>query len=73
LCLPPPRLCSGPCPPIWDFVTRHVRHPRNVKKIRGNLLWYPLPPKIQRGDPKSCWGAPQKSLGALKLLRDTPK
>ncbi|XP_054661031.1 HAUS augmin-like complex subunit 5 isoform X3 [Grus americana] len=34
------RLCSGPCAPIWEFVTRHVRHPRNVKKIRGNLLWY---------------------------------
>ncbi|XP_072704271.1 uncharacterized protein [Ciconia boyciana] len=34
------RLCSGSCAPIWEFVTRHVRHPRNVQKIRGNLLWY---------------------------------
>ncbi|KAM9604069.1 HAUS augmin-like complex subunit 5 isoform 2-T2 [Morphnus guianensis] len=34
------RLCSGSCAPIWEFITRHVRHPRTVKKIRGNLLWY---------------------------------
>ncbi|TRZ06599.1 hypothetical protein HGM15179_020508 [Zosterops borbonicus] len=34
------RLCSGPTAPIWDFVTRHVRSQRNVKKIRGNLRWY---------------------------------
>ncbi|XP_066843130.1 HAUS augmin-like complex subunit 5 isoform X6 [Anser cygnoides] len=34
------RLCSGPCADIWLYVTRHVRHPQNVKKIRGNLLWY---------------------------------
>ncbi|XP_075764438.1 HAUS augmin-like complex subunit 5 [Pelodiscus sinensis] len=34
------RLCSGQCAEIWTYVTRHVRHQRNVKKIRGNLLWY---------------------------------
>ncbi|XP_032921210.1 uncharacterized protein LOC116999023 isoform X7 [Catharus ustulatus] len=34
------RLCAGPTAPIWDFVTRHVRSERNVKKIRGNLRWY---------------------------------
>ncbi|XP_015273581.1 PREDICTED: HAUS augmin-like complex subunit 5 [Gekko japonicus] len=34
------RMCSGQCAEIWKFVIRHVRHQRNVKKIRGNLLWY---------------------------------
>ncbi|XP_063022523.1 HAUS augmin-like complex subunit 5 isoform X2 [Melospiza melodia melodia] len=34
------RLCSGPAAPIWDYVIRHVRNQRNVKKIRGNLRWY---------------------------------
>ncbi|XP_056366807.1 HAUS augmin-like complex subunit 5 [Oenanthe melanoleuca] len=34
------RLCSGHTAPLWDFVTRHVRSDRNVKKIRGNLRWY---------------------------------
>ncbi|NXT45201.1 HAUS5 protein, partial [Pelecanoides urinatrix] len=58
------RLCAGPCAPIWDFVTRHVRHPRNVKKIRGNLLWYPPHPET--------WGHP-KSLGHPKNHRGHPK
>ncbi|XP_067399073.1 HAUS augmin-like complex subunit 5 [Emydura macquarii macquarii] len=34
------RMCSGQCAEIWRYVTRHVQHQRNVKKIRGNLLWY---------------------------------
>ncbi|XP_053825579.1 HAUS augmin-like complex subunit 5 [Vidua macroura] len=34
------RLCSGPTAPVWDYVTRHVRNHRNVKKIRGNLRWH---------------------------------
>ncbi|XP_054855427.1 HAUS augmin-like complex subunit 5 isoform X2 [Eublepharis macularius] len=34
------RMCSGQCADIWKYVIRHVRHQRNVKKIRGNLLWY---------------------------------
>ncbi|XP_041317787.1 HAUS augmin-like complex subunit 5, partial [Pyrgilauda ruficollis] len=34
------RLCTGPLAPVWDYVTRHVRNHRNVKKIRGNLRWY---------------------------------
>ncbi|XP_060114263.1 HAUS augmin-like complex subunit 5 [Heteronotia binoei] len=34
------RICSGQCAEIWKYVIRHVRHQRNVKKIRGNLLWY---------------------------------
>ncbi|XP_062996327.1 HAUS augmin-like complex subunit 5 isoform X3 [Elgaria multicarinata webbii] len=34
------RMCSGQCAEIWKYVIRHVRHQRNVKKIRGNLLWY---------------------------------
>ncbi|XP_054147593.1 HAUS augmin-like complex subunit 5, partial [Melozone crissalis] len=34
------RLCSGPAAPIWDYVIRHVRNQRNVKKIRGNLRLY---------------------------------
>ncbi|KAM7013520.1 HAUS augmin-like complex subunit 5 [Passerculus sandwichensis] len=51
------RLCSGPAAPIWDYVIRHVRNQRNVKKIRGNLRWYghlqeleaaPAPPGQQR-------------------------
>uniref|UniRef100_A0A674GAH2 Uncharacterized protein n=1 Tax=Taeniopygia guttata TaxID=59729 RepID=A0A674GAH2_TAEGU len=33
------RLCSSPTAPVWDFVIRHVRNQRNVKKIRGNLRW----------------------------------
>ncbi|CAM5175651.1 unnamed protein product [Eretmochelys imbricata] len=32
------RMCSGQCAEIWRYVTRHVHHQRNVKKIRGNLL-----------------------------------
>ncbi|XP_051624904.1 HAUS augmin-like complex subunit 5 isoform X2 [Manacus candei] len=42
--VPPPavlrRLCSGPGAPVWEFIIRHVKNSRNVKKIRGNLLWY---------------------------------
>uniref|UniRef100_A0A8D0H5F2 HAUS augmin-like complex subunit 5 n=1 Tax=Sphenodon punctatus TaxID=8508 RepID=A0A8D0H5F2_SPHPU len=34
------RMCSGQCAEIWKYVTRHVHHQRNVKKIRGNLMWY---------------------------------
>ncbi|XP_044278188.1 HAUS augmin-like complex subunit 5 [Varanus komodoensis] len=34
------RMCSGQCAEIWKYVIRHVHHQRNVKKIRGNLLWY---------------------------------
>ncbi|KAJ7304124.1 hypothetical protein JRQ81_011650 [Phrynocephalus forsythii] len=36
------RMCSGQCAEIWSYVIRHVHHQRNVKKIRGNLLWYPF-------------------------------
>uniref|UniRef100_A0A8U8BEZ5 Uncharacterized protein n=1 Tax=Geospiza parvula TaxID=87175 RepID=A0A8U8BEZ5_GEOPR len=46
------RLCSGPTAPVWDYVTRHVRNQRNVKKIRGNLRWYP-----------KFWGISKKSGG----------
>ncbi|XP_042295984.1 HAUS augmin-like complex subunit 5 isoform X2 [Sceloporus undulatus] len=34
------RMCSGQCAEIWKYVIRHVHHQSNVKKIRGNLLWY---------------------------------
>uniref|UniRef100_A0ABM5ER10 HAUS augmin-like complex subunit 5 n=1 Tax=Pogona vitticeps TaxID=103695 RepID=A0ABM5ER10_9SAUR len=34
------RMCSGQCAEIWNYVIRHVHHQRNVKKIRGNVLWY---------------------------------
>ncbi|KAM8776406.1 HAUS augmin-like complex subunit 5 [Rhynchonycteris naso] len=34
------RLCLGQGADIWAYVLRHVRSQRNVKKIRGNLLWY---------------------------------
>uniref|UniRef100_A0A8D0BYE8 HAUS augmin-like complex subunit 5 n=1 Tax=Salvator merianae TaxID=96440 RepID=A0A8D0BYE8_SALMN len=34
------RMCSGQCAEIWKYVIRHVHHQKNVKKIRGNLLWY---------------------------------
>lgn len=52
------RLCSGPCADIWLHVTRHVRHPRNVKKIRGNLLWYQHLEETE--------GAPSPPLPALR-------
>ncbi|XP_053523577.1 LOW QUALITY PROTEIN: HAUS augmin-like complex subunit 5 [Artibeus jamaicensis] len=34
------RLCLGQGADIWAYVLRHVHSQRNVKKIRGNLLWY---------------------------------
>ncbi|XP_006217120.1 HAUS augmin-like complex subunit 5 [Vicugna pacos] len=34
------RLCLGQGADIWAYVLRHVHNQRNVKKIRGNLLWY---------------------------------
>ncbi|XP_036895518.1 HAUS augmin-like complex subunit 5 isoform X2 [Sturnira hondurensis] len=34
------RLCLGQGTDIWAYVLRHVHSQRNVKKIRGNLLWY---------------------------------
>ncbi|OPJ82414.1 hypothetical protein AV530_013641 [Patagioenas fasciata monilis] len=46
------RLCLGSCGPIWEFITQHVRHPRTVKKIRGNLLWNPLHSQNEGGTPK---------------------
>ncbi|XP_060144752.1 HAUS augmin-like complex subunit 5 isoform X2 [Globicephala melas] len=36
----PKRLCLGQGADIWAYVLRHVHSQRNVKKIRGNLLWY---------------------------------
>ncbi|KAB1274452.1 HAUS augmin-like complex subunit 5 [Camelus dromedarius] len=33
-------LCLGQGADIWAYVLRHVHNQRNVKKIRGNLLWY---------------------------------
>ncbi|XP_074874846.1 HAUS augmin-like complex subunit 5 [Buteo buteo] len=56
------RLCSGSCAPIWEFITRHVRHPRTVKKIRGNLLWYRHLEEMKGAGP-----APPE--GALSCLR----
>ncbi|XP_066495034.1 HAUS augmin-like complex subunit 5 [Tiliqua scincoides] len=48
-------MCSGQCAEIWKYVIRHVRHQRNVKKIRGNLLWYQQMEKAEgmRGDSES--------------------
>ncbi|XP_061232787.1 HAUS augmin-like complex subunit 5 [Neopsephotus bourkii] len=61
------RLCMGPCAPIWDYVIGHVRHPRNVKKIKGNLLWYRHLKDIQHGVDSSM---PYMEVGvALKQLR----
>ncbi|XP_057568299.1 HAUS augmin-like complex subunit 5 isoform X4 [Hippopotamus amphibius kiboko] len=34
------RLCLGQGADIWAYILRHVHSQRNVKKIRGNLLWY---------------------------------
>ncbi|XP_036688665.1 HAUS augmin-like complex subunit 5 isoform X6 [Balaenoptera musculus] len=34
------RLCLGQGADIWAYVLRHVHSQRNVKTIRGNLLWY---------------------------------
>ncbi|XP_040108871.1 HAUS augmin-like complex subunit 5 isoform X2 [Oryx dammah] len=34
------RLCLGLGADIWAYVLRHVHSQRNVRKIRGNLLWY---------------------------------
>lgn len=34
------RLCLGQGADIWAYVLRHVHSQRNVRKIRGNLLWY---------------------------------
>ncbi|KAM6225030.1 HAUS augmin-like complex subunit 5 [Rhynchocyon petersi] len=34
------RLCLGQGADIWAYILRHVQSQRNVKKIRGNLLWY---------------------------------
>lgn len=34
------RLCLGQGADIWAYILQHVRSQRNVKKIRGNLLWY---------------------------------
>ncbi|XP_005400130.1 PREDICTED: HAUS augmin-like complex subunit 5 isoform X2 [Chinchilla lanigera] len=34
------RLCLGQGADIWAYVLQHVHSQRNVKKIRGNLLWY---------------------------------
>ncbi|XP_036296301.1 HAUS augmin-like complex subunit 5 isoform X2 [Pipistrellus kuhlii] len=36
----PHRLCLGQGADIWAYVLQHVHSQRNVKKIRGNLLWY---------------------------------
>uniref|UniRef100_A0A8C2VSP4 HAUS augmin like complex subunit 5 n=1 Tax=Chinchilla lanigera TaxID=34839 RepID=A0A8C2VSP4_CHILA len=33
------RLCLGQGADIWAYVLQHVHSQRNVKKIRGNLLW----------------------------------
>ncbi|NXD74723.1 HAUS5 protein, partial [Eolophus roseicapillus] len=70
------RLCMGSCAPIWEFIIRHVRHPRNVKKIKGNLLWYPLHPKMG-GTPKNGpSGDPQPQRGTSgdpKTPQDAPK
>ncbi|KAM3669379.1 uncharacterized protein VK521_005468 isoform 2-T2 [Ammospiza maritima maritima] len=43
------RLCSGPAAPIWDYVIRHVRNQRNVKKIRGNLRLYGHLQELEQG------------------------
>ncbi|XP_007538743.2 HAUS augmin-like complex subunit 5 [Erinaceus europaeus] len=34
------RLCLGQGADIWAYVLQHVHSQRNVKKVRGNLLWY---------------------------------
>ncbi|XP_061317842.1 uncharacterized protein LOC133273558, partial [Pezoporus flaviventris] len=34
---------------IREYIMGHVRHPQNVKKIKGNLLWYRHLEEIQRG------------------------
>ncbi|XP_059344978.1 HAUS augmin-like complex subunit 5 [Ammospiza nelsoni] len=54
------RLCCGPTAPIWDYVTRHVRNQRNVKKIRGNLR---LPFWLGRASRGRCraWGTPLRA------------
>ncbi|NWT94355.1 HAUS5 protein, partial [Urocynchramus pylzowi] len=73
----PSRLCSGPTAPVWDYVTRHVRSHRNVKKIRGNLRWYPKfwgVPKNLEEFPKT-WGILESKIGggASKNWGRTPK
>ncbi|KAM9632760.1 HAUS augmin-like complex subunit 5 [Trichechus inunguis] len=34
------RLCLGQGADIWAYILRHAHSQRNVKKVRGNLLWY---------------------------------
>ncbi|XP_047383434.1 HAUS augmin-like complex subunit 5 isoform X2 [Sciurus carolinensis] len=34
------RLCLGQGADIWAYILQHVHSQSNVKKIRGNLLWY---------------------------------
>ncbi|KAJ6663727.1 hypothetical protein lerEdw1_009806 [Lerista edwardsae] len=48
-------MCSGQGAEIWQHVICHVRHQRNVKMIRGNLLWYQQMEKDegQRSDSES--------------------
>ncbi|KAM8985782.1 HAUS augmin-like complex subunit 5 [Ara ararauna] len=61
------RLCTGPCAPIWEYLIGHVRHPRNVKKIKGNLLWYQHLNEIQHG---AGPGTPYMDVGgAVEELR----
>ncbi|XP_038622802.1 HAUS augmin-like complex subunit 5 [Tachyglossus aculeatus] len=43
------RLCVGQGASIWAYVTEHIHSPRNVKKIRGNVLWYAHLDRSQAG------------------------
>uniref|UniRef100_A0AAQ4S3Z2 HAUS augmin-like complex, subunit 5 n=1 Tax=Gasterosteus aculeatus aculeatus TaxID=481459 RepID=A0AAQ4S3Z2_GASAC len=36
-------LCIGTGKSIWRYVIQHVFQQRNVRVVRGNLQWYPLP------------------------------
>ncbi|XP_028921071.1 HAUS augmin-like complex subunit 5 [Ornithorhynchus anatinus] len=56
------KLCVGQGAAIWTYVTQHVHSPRNVKKIRGNVLWYAHLDRSQAGG-----GAPHDAQRRLEL------
>ncbi|KAM3875650.1 HAUS augmin-like complex subunit 5 [Diretmus argenteus] len=47
-------LCVGAGTSIWKHVTQHVFQQRNVRIMRGNLQWYPLPLKQAEGQSEAA-------------------
>ncbi|XP_068599643.1 HAUS augmin-like complex subunit 5 [Brachionichthys hirsutus] len=46
-------LCVGAGKSIWTYVIQHVFHQRNVKVMRGNLLWYQVQDKEHDAEAQS--------------------